>query len=119
MASNHPSSSGAPMPASTSTLSSLFKAQRFADVSEPFNIANLKSAFYSHITNNPFKQGSNPDGLSLCEEMCIDPMVFADIERICSIDNLKHPDGEEHLKSLNINNISKITGSSIFSIFRQ
>ena len=94
-----------PVPGPSSTngnLTNSFKSQTFSDVSDYIHIGEFKRILFSYLKEHAFKQGPVSLRDSLCDEMGIEEPVLADIERICSVEGLKHREGDEVLKNLNL-----------------
>ena len=93
-----------PVPGSSLTTS--FKSQHyFSDVSDYIHIGEFKRILFSYLKEHTFKQGPVSHRDNLCEEMGIEEPVLADIERICAVEGLKHRDGDELLKNLNLSTL--------------
>ncbi|KAI6646431.1 Nucleoprotein TPR [Oopsacas minuta] len=103
---------------SSSGLTSSFKSQHFSDVSDSIHIGEFKRILFSYLREHTFKQGPISHRDNLCEEMGIDEPVLADIERICAVEGLKHREGDEMLKNLNLNTLDMIPNANDFSLFR-
>ena len=97
-----------PVPGPSSTnggLPTSIKTQLFSDVSDYIHIGEFKRILFSYLKEHTFKQGPICNRDNLCEEMGIEEPVLADIERICSVEGLKHRDGDEMLKNLNLSTL--------------
>ena len=92
-------------PGPSSSLTTSFKSQHFSDVSDYIHIGEFKRILFSYLEEHTFQQGPVSHRDNLCEEMGIDEPVLADIERICAVDGLKHRDGDEMLKNLNLSTL--------------
>ena len=92
-------------PGPSGSLVTSFKSQHFSDVSDYIHIGEFKRILFSYLKEHTFKQGPVSNRDNLCEEMGIDEPVLADIERICAVEGLRHRDGDEMLKNLNLNTL--------------
>ena len=99
------SASGPAPSSSNASLPNSFKSQVFSDVSDYIHIGEFKRILFSYLREHTFKQGPVSPRDSLCDEMGVEEPVLADIERICSVEGLKHREGDEMLKNLNLSTL--------------